>query len=208
MAQYGKFIVLDGVDGCGKGTQAKLLAAYIFDKSKDNHPWLTREPYRSHYYQEIRRLLKSGIDPKANALRLAKLFVADRRIHEAIIIRNLQEGHPVISDRYKYSTLAYQQTQGISLKKLIAMHRGIMVPDLTVILDVPAKIALERVIKDIQKGNRHKEVFEQLAFQEQLRKNFLALPRQLGSEQIVMINGNQTKEKVFEAIKKEVDKIL
>jgi dTMP kinase len=204
----GKFIVLDGVDGCGKGTQAELLAAYIFNKSKDNHPWLTREPYRSRYYQEIRRLLKSGVDPKANALRLARLFVADRRIHARIILRNLQEGHPVVSDRYKYSTLAYQQAQGISLQKLIAMHRGILVPDLTIILDVPIRIALRRIKKDIKSGKRYKEVFEQKEFQEQLRKNMLALPRKLPKEKIVIINGNQSKEKVFAAIRREVDKIL
>ena len=73
----GKFIVLDGLDGSGKGTQVKLLVNYLFDKDKNNHPWLTREPYRSRYYQEIRRLLKSGIDPKANALRLARLFLEE-----------------------------------------------------------------------------------------------------------------------------------
>lgn len=207
-AMRGKFIVIDGVDGCGKGTQAKLLANYIFDKSKDNHPWLTREPYRSRYYREIRRLLKSGIDPKANAMRLAKLFVADRRVHEKIIRRNLREGHPIISDRYKYATLAYQQAQGIVLKKLIAMHRGILVPDLAIILDVPIAVALQRIKKDIKGGKRYKEVFEQKKFQEQLRKNMLALPKQLPKERIVVINGNQSVEKVFEDIKREADKIL
>ncbi|MDP3999769.1 MAG: dTMP kinase [bacterium] len=208
MVKRGKFIVLDGVDGCGKGTQAKLLTAYIFDKSKDNHVCLTREPYRSRYYQEIRRLLKSGLDPLANALRLAWLFVADRKVHVKMIFRHLREVHHIISDRYKYSTLAYQQAQGVSLKKLIAMHRGILVPDLTIIVDVPIKVALQRIKKDIKGGKRYKEVFEQKAFQEKLRKNMLALPKQLPKERIVVINGNQSKEKVFEAIRREVDKIL
>lgn len=203
-----KFIVLDGVDGSGKDTQAKLLNNYLFDKSKAEHPWLTREPYRSKFYDEIRRILKEGGDLKKLAWKLAKLFVADRRVHARIILRQLLWGHHVVCDRYKYSTLAYQQTQGIPLKKLIAMHRGILVPDLVIILDVPIDVALERIKKDIKGGKRYKEMFEQKDFQEQLRKNMLALKRQLPRERIVIINGNQPVEKVFEAIRKEADKII
>jgi len=204
----GKFIVLDGVDGCGKGTQAKLLECYLFDQSKDKHPWLTREPYRSKFYEEIRRILKQGGDPKKNARRLARLFVSDRRVHARIIRRQLLWGHDVVSDRYKYSTLAYQQTQGIPLQELIAMHKGILVPDLVIIVDVPIEAALQRIKKDIKGGKRYKEIFEQKDFQEQLRKNMLALKRQLPGERIIIINGNQPVEKVFEAIRKEADKII
>lgn len=204
-SKKGKFIVLDGVDGSGKGTQAKKLASYLFDKDKANHICLTREPYQSKFYQEIRKILKENKDPKKNAGRLAKLFVQDRKVHAKVIQRHLLEGSHVVSDRYKYSTLAYQQAQGISLKKLIAMHRGVLVPDLVLILDVPAKTALGRVSADIQSGKRYKEVFEQLTFQEQLRKNFLMFPKFLPKERIMIINGNQPVEKVFESIRKEVD---
>ena len=103
----GKFIVLDGLDGSGKGTQVKLLANYFFDRDKKNHIFLTREPYNSEYYEEIRRLLKSGLNPHDNAERLAELFVADRRVHAALIESLLSQGIDVVSDRYKYSTLAY-----------------------------------------------------------------------------------------------------
>ena len=50
----GKFIVIDGLDGSGKGTQVKLIANYFFDSDKKNHIFLTREPYNSEYYEEIR----------------------------------------------------------------------------------------------------------------------------------------------------------
>ncbi len=113
----GKFIVLDGIDGCGKGTQVKLLANYLFDSNKKNHVFLTREPYHSEHYEEIRRLLKSGLNPRDNAERLTELFVADRKVHVALIESLLSQGINVVSDRYKYSTLAYQQTQGISFEK-------------------------------------------------------------------------------------------
>jgi len=202
----GKFIVLDGLDGSGKGTQVKLLANYFFDRDKKNHIFLTREPYNSEYYEEIRRLLKSGLNPRDNAERLAELFVADRRVHAALIESLLSQGIDVVSDRYKYSTLAYQQTQGISLQKLIDMHKGILIPDLTLIIDTLAEIALERIIKD--EGREYKEVFEQKDFQEKLRENYLAFSEQLADEKIIVIDGNKSIAKVFESIKKEVEKIL
>lgn len=203
--QRGKFIVLDGIDGSGKGTQAKLLADYLFDRDKKNHVFLTREPYNSEYYTEIRRLLKEGTNPKDNAELLAELFVKDRKVHAGLIEEFLIRGVYVVCDRYKYSTLAYQQTQGISLVKLIEMHKGIFVPDLAIIFDMPVEIALKRV----KNSNRsHEEVFEQRGFQEKLRQNFLALPVALPDEKIIVIDGNQSVAEVFEAIKKETDKIL
>jgi len=202
----GKFIVLDGLDGSGKGTQVKLLANYFFDSNKKNHIFLTREPYNSEHYEEIRKLLKSGLNPRDNAERLAELFVADRRVHAALIESLLSQGIDVVSDRYKYSTLAYQQTQGISLQKLIDMHKGILIPDLTLIIDTLAEIALERIIKD--EGREYKEVFEQKDFQEKLRENYLAFSEQLADEKIIVIDGNKSIAKVFESIKKEVEKML
>lgn len=199
----GKFIVLDGLDGSGKGTQVKLLASYLFDKDKSHHICLTREPYRP---EKIRKILKKSKNPKENAELLAKLFVQDRKAHQRLIRHHLQEGNYVVCDRYKYSTLAYQQAQGLSLRKLISMHEGMLIPDLTLIIDVPAEAALKRITIDKQRN--HKEVFEQLGFQKQLRKKFLALPKQLPREKIVVINGNQPPDKVFKSVCQEVDKIL
>ena len=203
--QRGKFIVLDGIDGSGKGTQAKLLADYLFDCDKKNHIFLTREPYNSEHYAEIRKLLKEGISPKDNAEVMAELFVKDRKVHAKLIEEFLSRGIYVVCDRYKYSTLAYQQTQGIPLAKLIEMHKGILVPDLAVIFDMPVEIALKRV----KNSNRsHEEVFEQRGFQEKLRQNFLALLATLPDEKIIVIDGSGLIAEVFEAILKETDKIL
>lgn len=202
----GKFFVLDGLDGSGKGTQVIRLASHLFNKDKMNHVFLTREPYRSKYYQEIRRILKESSDPSQNAEELARLFVEDRKVHAGLIERHLMDENFVVSDRYKYSTLAYQQTQGIPLADLIKMHEGILVPDLAIIIDVPAEVALERLARDA--GREYKEVFEKLDFQEKLRRNFLALPGQLPKERIVVIDGTGTVQEVFEAIRAEVDKVL
>lgn len=204
--QKGKFIVIDGIDGCGKGTQTKLLAEFIFDSDKKNHVFLTREPYNSEYYAQIRHLLKKGINPKDNAELLAKLFVEDRKVHTEIIGYLLSRGINVVCDRYKYSTLAYQQAQGILLKKLLKMHKEILIPDLAIIIDIPAEVALERVAKDNNRS--YKEVFEQKDFQEQLRQNFLALPSFLPDEKIVIINGSKPIKEVFESIKEIAASLL
>ncbi len=206
METRGKFIVFDGLDGCGKGTQLARLTRYIFNKDKSNSVFLTREPYRSKYYTEIRRILKESADPKENAELLAHLFVEDRKVHAGLIERHLREGDYVVCDRYKYSTLAYQQTQGIKLEKLIKMHEGILVPDLTLIIDVPAEIAMERLAKDA--GREYKEVFEKLEFQGKLRKNYLALPKQLPDERIVVIDGSGSASEVFDAVRSEFDKLI
>jgi len=202
----GKFIVFDGLDGCGKGSQLLRLHSYLFTKDKRNHVVATREPYNSEYYDEIRRILKESNDPRENAELLAELFVKDRKVHVRFIESLLREGFHVGCDRYKYSTLAYQQTQGISLEKLIKMHEGILVPDLVIFIDVPAEVAMKRLADD--EGREYKEVFEKLEFQEQLRKNFLALPGQLPQENIVVIDGSRSFDEVFASVKKEVDKLL
>lgn len=206
MKNRGKFIVLDGIDGSGKGTLTKLLVGYLFDLNKRNHILLTREPYNSEFHDEIRKLLKEGASPKDNAELLTELFVKDRVIHAKLIGDLLDEGVHIICDRYKYSTLAYQQTQGVSLDKLLQLHEGILIPDLTMIIDVPVDVALARISQDVNRG--HLEVFERKNFQEKLRQNFLTLPNILPDKNIVIIDGNRLIEEVFESVKREVNKIL
>lgn len=193
--QRGKFIVVDGIDGSGKGTVVRRLVSALYDANKRHHVALTREPYISPYNEEIRALLKAASDPRANAQKLTELFVADRRVHAKVIEGMLAQGWHVVCDRYKYSTLAYQQAQGVALDVLMKLHEGVLVPDLTLIIDVPAKVALERIGKDSQRP--YHEVFEQADFQELLRQHFLRMPEQMPQERIVIVNGDQAPEAVF-----------
>lgn len=204
--QRGKFIVLEGIDGSGKGTVGKMLASYLYDRAKSTHLFLTREPYDSPFLAEIRKLLKETSDPKANARQLAELFVKDRQIHSGVIERHVAEGTHVICDRYKHSTLVFQQAQGLSLDELIKMHEGVLTPDLTIILDVPEDVALKRILGDSKRT--HLEVFERSEFLKKLRGLYLALPGQLPSERIVVVDGDGTPEAVFARVRAEVDKLF
>lgn len=204
--KHGKFIVIEGVDGSGKGTVLKSLSQYLYDCDKHNHLFLTREPYITQYATEVRRLLKEISNPRDHAEQFAELFVKDRRAHTTIIEYLLNEGIQVISDRYKHSTLVFQQTQGLSLEYLIGLHDGLIVPDITIILDVPAEVAMDRISLD--KIRSHKEVFEKIEFLKLLRENYLVLPSQLPNEHIVVINGNQNPEQVMKEVIAEVKKIV
>ncbi|MCK4521007.1 MAG: dTMP kinase [Nanoarchaeota archaeon] len=201
----GKFIVIEGIDGCGSTTQSHKLAQYIFDKDKKNHVVLTREPANSEYMVKIRELLASNHDPKENAEEYTRLFVEDRKHHlKELIEPALKYGSIIICDRYKYSTLAYQQAQGIELARLIDIHKGVLIPNLTIIIDVPVDVALER----LDNNKRPKEAFEEKDFMEKLRQNYLKLKQELKNENIVIIDGSKPIEVVFDNIKEEVEKVL
>jgi len=201
MTDYiGKFIVFEGIDGCGKGTQLKLVHNYLWNLSKNIDIYSTREPTRA--YKEIRERMAKGKDVKKDAEWYAQMFVQDRWNHVRELIKPaLAKGVTVLCDRYKYSTLAYQHTQGLKLQGLIKNHNGLLVPDLTMIFDCPAKIAFER-----RKKEGATDVFDRdLEFQEKLRQNYLKLKKALPDDNIVIIDGSKSIEDVFVDVKKELE---
>jgi dTMP kinase len=209
----GKFIVLDGTDFCGKGTQHRMLVSYLLDHPQDKDNKLlsviaTREPHNTVYQVEIRRILREGMDPYEKARRLAELFVKDRKVHAATqILPGKAHGSIVVSDRYMYSTLAYQAAQGVPLDELIEMHQGLPTPDLTLFIDVPLEerlrrkaVATDRPIADI--FDRHKE------FQGKVGEQYLLLKSKLPDHNIVIVDGNRPAAEVHADISKHVDGIV
>ena len=201
------FLVLDGIDGSGKSEQVKLLHNYLFSKNKKYRILTTREPTNGIYGAEIRRMLKEEKNPLNNAEKLLDLFTKDRAEHlKKTILPFLEHSNDiecniVISDRYYYSTIVFQHSQGLDIKKIIGQNKQFRQPDIAFILDLPPETALERI------GHREKEKFEKLEFMKKIRKNFLSLKNHL-DDNIIIIDASKTKEKVFEDIKKEIDKIL
>ena len=203
----GVFIVLDGMDGSGKSEMVKLLHNYLFSKSKKYRILTTREPTNGIYGKEIRNILASEDNPKLNAEKMLELFIKDREDHlkNSIIPflnkSNEHEVNIVICDRYYYSTIAFQATQGLDMGMLIEINKEFLRPEAAFILDIGPEVALERI------KHREKEKFEKLGFMKELRKRFLELPKLL-VDNIKIIDASKDKEDVFNDIKKEVDKLF
>lgn len=190
----GKFIVFEGIDGCGKSTQVKRFVERLFASDKYVHLVMTREPFRDMH---IRNVLREDDDVTSKAEKLAQLFIKDRFTHAHELIEPLlNKGIHVVCDRYKLSTLAYQSAQGLDMNDLIARHKGLPVPDITFIVDVPAGVAMQRMVKD----NRDHHKFEaDTLFLEKARGQFKHAASLLG-EHIVIIDGTKSVEEITESI--------
>ena len=195
----GKFIVFEGIDGCGKGTQIGLAVPYIFGLNKSIDLLVTREPTRD--FSQIREKMKRGENVSDDREWYAQQFTADRINHcEKYITPALENGTHVLCDRYYHSTLAYQSTQGMNIRDLIKIQRsaGILIPDLTLIFDCTADVAFER-----RKKGGATDVFDNnLSFQERLSRGYSELSSYLPEEGIEIINANRTPEEIFEDVKK------
>lgn len=113
----------------------------------------------------------------------------------------------MLCDRYKYSTIAYQQAQGVPFEEIALAHAGFLIPDLTIILDADPRTALTRNLSDSSRA--YQEVFErEVDFTEKMRQNYLALPQRLPEEKIEVVNANRAPEEVSESIRAIVEKIL
>ena len=182
------FIVLEGIDGCGKSTQAKLLADWLRSQGKD--VLLTAEPTRSAIGIFLREILagRTAVDQKT----LALLFTADRYEHLAKEVEPaLKRNIIVVSERYYHSTVCYQAAQGVPWKWLLDINKFTRKPDYTLLLDVPPKQAVERKIA--------REIFEEESFLEKVRDNYLKL-----DGGVIKIDGMQKPDKVFRDIKEKI----
>ncbi|MEY4408984.1 MAG: dTMP kinase [Actinomycetota bacterium] len=172
------FISFEGIDGVGKSTQLEMLQDYL---SQKGHTVLrTLEPGGTELGQEIRHLLlhrKGDVAPRAEAL----LYAADRAHHVATKIRPaLERGEIVLTDRFFDSSVAYQgaardldvnQVRDISLWAV-----DNLVPDLTILLDLPAQDAISRRSKTGTEPDRLER--EKVEFFERARQMYLELAKE------------------------------
>lgn len=197
MPARGRFITLEGGEGAGKSTQARLLVAALQRAGIDALE--TREPGGSPGAEAIRDLLLRGSPDTWDAQTEALLMVAARRNHLVHTIRPaLTAGRWVVSDRYADSTMAYQGFgRGLPLEPLRELHRFICEelrhPDLTLILDLPVEIGLQRA--------RHPNRFERMGqdFHQRMRDGFLTIARH-APERCVVIDATGDVESVRVAL--------
>ena len=171
MGKRGVLLALEGIDGCGKSTQAELLASALRERGLE--VVLTCEPTDSPLGQQIREYFQGPtryLSPKEEL----NLFMADRREHvEEVIDPALAEGKIVITDRYYYSSVAYQGALGLDPDRILAQNEILAVrPDLTVILTLPVAQALARLSKTPQ---RARQVSEDLAYLERVATIYAGL---------------------------------
>lgn len=190
----GKFIVLEGLDGSGKGTQLNML----IEKMKQNGAvHQTAEPTFSSVGGLIRDIL--GGFRESDARELSALFLADRISHNVNPIngikRFLDSGIDVVCDRYYYSSFAYQGIDA-DLEWVMRMNLDcdeVLKPDLCIFLDLDPEICDERLGKD--RVNR--EIFENKSTLERIRKRFFDVFEILGqSENIKIIDAMRSVEEV------------
>jgi dTMP kinase len=173
----GRFITLEGPEGSGKTTAARHLARWL--EARGRSVVLTREPGGTPVGDEIRTLvlhhrgLADDLDPRTDAL----LFAAQRAQHVARLIRPaLNRGAWVVCARYADSSLAYQGAaygnDPDEMRRLQAFATGGLVPDLTILIDVPVEVGLAR--KRHGAWNRFEDT-EGIAFFEKVRAAYLAL---------------------------------
>lgn len=200
----GKFIAVEGCEGAGKGT--------LIHRIKEEYPSLiiTREPGGTKIGEQIRRILLSPAYEEMDSLTETLLFYAARNQHlKQKIIPLLNKGINVLSDRYNLSTKTYQiygkSVDPLKVKRL-ELIIGLIEPDLTIYLDLPAEIGLKRVCnEDYNKPDRFHQ--EALKFHERVRKGYLELQR-LNPFKIKKIDATKSPDQVFREAKRYLDLIL
>jgi dTMP kinase len=199
----GKLIVLEGINGCGKGTQLFRLVNGIYELDKSQTVFVTREPNEfDENGQNARRILKSDGSPYTNAEEAVKYFALNRETHNAIFLPLLKRGVQVVSDRYYNSNFGFQHAQGIPYETIATQNKKARVPDLTIILNVPVEVAFERLSR--RDGNDRRKFDSNFDFMQKVRANYLEqpqiLPTLMNDHSIKVIDGTQTPEKVAEQI--------
>ena len=181
----GLFISFEGVDGCGKTTQIKLLRDKLL--SEDDRVELVREPGGIKISEEIRKILLSPNNLSMNFQTEALLMIASRaQLTFDLIIPLLEKGNIVLADRFSDSTLAYQgggRKLDINMLKLINnFATKNLVPDLTFLIDISPDDAMKRA--NISSPDRIESAG--IDFQNKVRKTYLDLAKEFSHRFIVL----------------------
>jgi len=204
----GRLITLEGGEGAGKSTQARLLAEHL--KSTGLDVVVTREPGGSALSEKIRELILDPATPAHSQLAEALLFSAARADHlDALIRPALDRGRWVICDRFSDSTRVYQGTVGGLSSELLGQLDAIVVgptqPDLTILIDIDPVVGLARVASrraSAVPADRYEA--RSADYHQQLRDGFLAIAR-AEPMRCVVVDGFQSVDDLAREIRGHVD---
>jgi dTMP kinase len=203
--EHGVFVAFEGGEGAGKTTQARLLSIWLRDQGFD--VVMTREPGSTKTGMRLRALLldkeSAGLSSRAEAL----LYAADRAQHVSEVIQPaLRRGAIVVTDRYVDSSLAYQGAgRELKVNEIAEVNRwatGGLIPDLTIILDVPADVGLGRFASPADRIES-----EPREFHERVRRGFRALA-EAEPHRYLVIDATETQTEISRRIHDRVRAIL
>lgn len=199
----GKFITFEGIDGCGKSTQVKLLAEYLNQKGKETIQ--VREPGGTRVSEEIRKIL----------LHLDKTYICDRtesllmtgsraQLTEEVILPNLAAGINVVADRYSDSTLAYQgggRNLALDwLEKVNQFATQNLEPVITFFVDILPEEAARRT-----KNKKDRIERAGIEMQIKVRKMYLYLA-ECNQERIVVLDGHRKEFDIRQKVINELNR--
>lgn len=195
------FIVFEGIDGSGTTTQTERLVAHL--RSRGRNAAATREPSAGPVGRLLREVLlghhRAKPEEPMRGETMALLFAADRQDHlQREIEPLLAAGTDVVSDRYVWSSLAYQAEES-DRAWVASLARSIRRPDLTLLIDVPIAVARARR----EAAGRPVERYDADGYQSRVAENYRALAH--ADSQVVVIDGAESVEGVFQAVVRAVD---
>jgi dTMP kinase len=200
----GKFIVLEGIDGSGTTTQLERAVAYLAGLGR--RATATREPSAGPIGRLLRDALLGRLHmPDGGQLdgrTMALLFAADRIDHlQREIEPQLAAGTTVVSDRYLLSSLAYQAEE-TDRAWVASLARGVLTPDLTILLDVPIEVAARRRTA----AGRPSERYDADAYLARVAANYRELARREGS--VVILDGGRSIDEVAALVCRAIDSLF
>ena len=208
----GKFITFEGPEGGGKSTQVQALAEWLRKQGKT--VVITREPGGTRLAELIRGLVRDEMDDPPVTRCEVLLFLASRaQVVSQVIRPALARGDWVVCDRFSDSTFAYQGFgRGIDVQLLKNFNDFVtegLVPDLTILLDVPPEVSRTRLAarqaSTADTGDRIEAAGEM--FHRRLREGFLDLAK-AEPKRFTVIDASKSIEKVAAAVQKTVQRIL
>ena len=194
------FWVLEGLDGAGTTTQLKNLEAYMMDKGLP--VFRTAEPTIYETGKFIRRVLSGEV--KVPQSTVAYLFAADRDNHlnnpEYGIKAHLAKGETVISDRYFFSSFAYQSI-GFDPDAVMMLNSRFPYPEIVLYVDTPVEDCISR----IDSRGTDKEIYEKLDYQRLVHENYESFFKRLPEGcRLIRVDGTLTREEIFKFLIKEI----
>lgn len=188
MRRKGTFICIEGLDASGKTTQARRLVREL--RRRGFQTIYTTEPSSGEIGKFIRNYIlerKKRVPIVVEAL----LFAVDRVDHlERKVKPALEDGKIVVSDRYVYSSLAYQGAAGLDLNWIEEINRSVITPDLAIYLDVSPEVVVKRM-------KRKRSVMERLQIQQKVQRVYMKFVK---DRRLIRIDGNGPKDDVSSAI--------